>query len=216
MVNMLKVLGILVAFTWLWVGGLALAQNVDANPPQPQGNVADLKITDEDYSMGEASSSVVMVEYASLTCGHCAEFHTLVLPKLKKEFIDTGKVRYIYRDFPLDRLALAAAMVARCAGRNNFFGFIETFYTVQSQWSEASNPLSALNRIARLGGMDQTSFDQCLGKADVQNGILARRLEAVKEFKIRSTPTVFINGDKYSGGMSLAHFQAVLRTRLSK
>ena len=105
----------------------AAAQN-NAQPPQPHGNVADLKVTDKDYTLGPKDAKIVLVEYASLTCSHCAQFHTQVLPGLKKEFIDTGKIRYIYRDFPLDRLALGAAMIAQCSGRDTFFGFIETFW----------------------------------------------------------------------------------------
>ncbi len=214
--NMLKYFSVFILMASLLLGNLAYAQQENKTTPAPQGKISNLKLTDTDFGLGPKNAKVVIVEYASLTCGHCSEFHTLVLPQLRKEFVDTGKVRYVYRDFPLDRLSLGAAMVARCAGKDNFFGFIDTFYRVQSQWAEATDPISALNKLARLGGMDQNTFDRCLTNKNIQDAILSRRLEAVKEFDVRSTPTVFINGDKYSGGMPLVQFQKIIRDRLSK
>jgi protein-disulfide isomerase len=213
---MLKVLSIFVLTGSLLLGDPAFAQHKNTAIPAPQGRVNNLRITDADFGLGPKNAKVVIVEYASLTCGHCSEFHTLVLPELKREFIKTGKVRYIYRDFPLDRFALAAAMVARCADKDNFFGFIDTFYRVQSQWAKAADPISALNKLARLGGMDQNTFNQCLINKDIQESILNQRLEAVNNFDVRSTPTVFINGDQYSGGMALKQFQKIIRDKLSK
>jgi protein-disulfide isomerase len=217
--NMLKKLGIIFAALMLAVmasfGGTALAQEA-AEPPKPGGTVADLKLTDKEYAQGPADAKVVIVEYASLTCPHCAQFHTTVLPGIKKEFVDTGKVRYVYRDFPLDRLALGAAMVARCAGRDNFFGFIDTFYAAQGQWSRASNPVSALGSLARLGGMSQSKFEACLKDVEIQNEILRQRLEAANDFKVQSTPTVFVNGERYGGGMTLPQFRTLLNRKLAK
>lgn len=204
------------AVLFLCVAGPAAAQEKGAEPPPPSGNVADLKLSDADFAIGPADAKVTIVEYASLTCPHCAEFHTKVLPDIKKEFVETGKVRYVYRDFPLDRLALAAAMTARCAGRENFFGFIDTFYAAQGQWSRAGNPVKALGNLARLGGMSQNAFDSCLQNAEVQNAILKQRLEAANEFKINATPTVFVNGDRYSGGMTLDEMRTLLNRLLAK
>lgn len=216
---MLKKLGITFAALTLAViasfGSPARAQDA-AEPPKPQGTVADLKLTDKEYAQGPADAKVVIVEYASLTCPHCAQFHTSVLPGIKKEFVDTGKVRYIYRDFPLDRLALGAAMVARCAGRDSFFGFIDTFYAAQGQWSRASNPVTALGNLARLGGMSQSKFESCLKDVEIQNEILRQRLEAANDFKVQSTPTVFVNGERYGGGMTLAQFRTLLNRKLAK
>jgi len=213
---MLKYLSIFVFIASLLAGNHAYGQQTNKGNPEPQKRISDLKITNTDFSLGSKNAKVVIVEYASLTCGHCSEFHNGVLPKLKKEFVKTGKVRYIYRDFPLDRFALAAAMVARCADKDNFFGFIDTFYRVQSQWAKAADPISALNKLARLGGMDQNTFNQCLINKDIQESILNQRLEAVNNFDVRSTPTVFINGDQYSGGMALKQFQKIIRDKLSK
>lgn len=200
----------------LATGTPALAQDNTTEPPAPSGTVADLRLTDQDYALGKADAKVTIVEYASLTCPHCANFHTTVLPDIKKEFIETGMVRYVYRDFPLDRLALGAAMVARCSGRESFFGFIDTFYAAQAQWSRASNPVAALGNLAKLGGMSQKTFEECLQNVEIQNAILKQRLEAANEFKVQATPTVYVNGAKYSGGMSLPQLRTLLTGLLSK
>lgn len=212
--NIWKILGGSLVACLLIAGTPAVAQN-SAEPPAPHGRVSDLKITDQDYAMGDPAAKVVLVEYASLTCPHCAAFHAQILPGLKKEFIDTGKVRYIYRDFPLDRLALGAAMVARCSGRESFFGFIDTFYAAQSQWSGASNPVAALANLAKLGGMNGKAFEACLQNAEVQNEVLKQRLEGSRDYKVEATPTVFVNGDRYSGGMTLEQFRTLLNRLLS-
>mgnify|MGYP003666560753 FL=1 len=214
--NMLNKFGIALAALILIGSAPVLAQNKVVEPPAPSGTVADLKLTDKEYAMGPADAKVVLVEYASLTCPHCAQFHTSVLPDIKKEFVDTGKIRYVYRDFPLDRLALGAAMVARCAGRDSFFGFIDTFYAAQGQWSRASNPISALGNLAKLGGMSQSKFEACLKDVEVQNGILQQRLEASNEFKVQATPTVFVNGERFGGGMTLDQMRTLLNRKLAE
>ncbi len=213
---MLNKFGIALAALMLIGSAPALAQNKDAAPPAPNGTVSDLKLTDKEYAMGPADAKVVLVEYASLTCPHCAQFHTSVMPGIKEEFVDTGKIRYVYRDFPLDRLALGAAMVARCAGRDSFFGFIDTFYAAQGQWSRASNPISALGNLAKLGGMSKSKFEACLKDIEIQNGILKQRLEASNEFKVQTTPTVFVNGERYGGGMTLDQMRTLLNRKLAE
>jgi protein-disulfide isomerase len=204
------------AVLFLCAAGPVAAQDKAAEPPPPSGNIADLRLSDADFAIGPADAKVTIVEYASLTCPHCAEFHTKVMPDIKKAYLETGKVRYVYRDFPLDRLALAAAMTARCAGRESFFGFIDTFYAAQGQWSRAGNPIKALGNLARLGGMSEKALDTCLQNADVQNAVLKQRLEAANDFKITATPTVFVNGDRYSGGMTLDQMRTLLDRLLSK
>ena len=184
-------------------------------PPAPSGHVLDLRLDESDYALGPSDAKVVVVEYASLTCPHCADFHKNVLPGLKKEFIDTGRIRYVYRDFPLDHVALGAAAIARCAGRPNFFGFIETFYATQDRWARASDPMDALEKLARLGGMSKEKFDSCLGDTAIGDEILKRRLEAAQEFQVTGTPTLFVNGRRY-GAMSLGEFETLLNRLLSE
>ena len=184
--------------------------------PTPSGNFADLKINNEDFTLGPKGAKVVLVEYASLTCPHCAYFHTEVLPSIKKEFIDTGKVRYVYRDFPLDRLALGGAMIARCSGKEKFFGFIETFYKAQSSWSRAAKPAEALAKLSRLGGMGQDKFNSALRNSKLQNDILQQRLQAVNEFGVQTTPTIFVNGARFNGGLTLGQLRTLLENLVSK
>ncbi len=166
--------------------------------------------------LGKADAPVTIVEYASLTCPHCAKFHVDTLPGLKKEFIDTGKVRLVYRDFPLDRNALAAAIVARCAGPARYFGFIHTFFASQSNWARSSNPVEALGKLARLGGMSKKDFDACLKNKAVSDAVLEQRLEGEKTYKVNSTPTLYINGGKYSGGLTLDQIRSVIGAMLKK
>ena len=184
--------------------------------PTPSGNVLDLKVTSKDFTLGPKGAKVVLIEYASLTCPHCAYFHTEVLPSIKKEFIDTGKIRYVYRDFPLDRLALGAAMIARCSGRDTFFGFIETFYEAQSSWSRAAKPAEALAKLSRLGGMGPDRFNSCLQNSKIQNDILQQRLQAVNEYGVQTTPTIFVDGARFNGGLTLGQLRTLLENIISK
>ena len=203
---------VLAFFLALFIVSPASAK-LDVNElPTPSGSVSDLKVSLKDFTLGSEEAKVVLVEYASLTCPHCAYFHTQVLPGIKKEFIDTGKVRYVYRDFPLDRLALGAAMIARCSGKGSFFGFIETFYRAQSSWSRASNPLEALAKLSRLGGMGQRIFKECLQNNEIQKIILQQRLQAVNDFEVETTPTIFVNGARFNGGLTLSQLRTLLKS----
>jgi len=184
--------------------------------PTPDATFGEVKIDGDDYVLGKPDAPVTIVEYASLTCPQCARFHGDVLPALKAEFIAAGKVRLVYRDFPLDRLALTAAMVARCAGRERYFGFIDAFYAGQQGWSRSADPIAALAGIARLGAMAQSDFDVCLKDKVVADKVLKQRLEGEKLFNIDSTPTLIVNGAKYSGGLTLDQIKAVLRPLLAK
>ena len=112
-----------------------------------------------EMALGSADAPVTMIEYSSLGCPHCAAFHRDTLPRIKKEYIDTGKLRVIYRDFPLGTPALAASMIARCSGPRKFFGFIEILFRSQAQWSRSDNPLEALTRVSRFGGMTEADVE---------------------------------------------------------
>jgi protein-disulfide isomerase len=178
--------------------------------PQPEQTFDSMDVTDGDFFLGKADAPITLVEYASLTCPHCADFHANVLPEIKKDYIDTGKARLIYRDFPLDRLALAGSMVAQCSGRDRYFGFLQVLFQSQMQWARAANPIEALAQIARLGGITATEFDACLKNEEQEKGIFQKRLDASNKFKVSSTPTIFINGRKYPGGLTFPQIKAVL------
>lgn len=182
--------------------------------PEPDARFDKVEITDTDLIVGRKEAPVTIVEYASLTCPHCARFHQNVLPTIKKDYIDTGKVRLVYRDFPLDRWALNASMIARCAGPERRYAFVEAFFAQQDSWTSNPNPAAGLASIARLGGLDQTTFDACLQDQKVGDAAIQERLTGSQTFDIQSTPTIIVNGDRYSGGLSVEQLRAVIEKKL--
>ena len=192
------------------VGAVLLTWSVAASAQQ------SLETMLKDRVMGNPDAAVEILEYSSLTCPHCASFHRETLGQLKKEFIDTGKVKLTYRDFPLDGLALRAAMLARCAPEDRYFAFLETLFHNQSNWTRAADPLGALGQIARLGGMSRERFEACMADEKLGDGILQIRLDGQNAYSIQSTPTfvVRVNGEQkkiISGAQSFAEFEKVLR-----
>lgn len=166
-----------------------------------------------EMSMGVDNAPVTIIEYASMTCGHCANFHEKTYPELKKRYIDTGKVRFIFREFPLDPLAAAGFMLARCAGNDKYFPLIETLFHHQKKWA-VQKPLAPLLAIAKQTGFTQQTFDQCLA-----NDKLLKDIEKVSEraksmFGINSTPTFFINGKKHAGALSIEEMAKIIDAHL--
>ena len=155
-----------------------------------------------DIALGAAEAPVTIVEYASMTCPHCAHFHETTFPELKKRFIDTGKVRFIFREFPLDPLAAAGFMLARCAGDDKYYPMIETLFSQQKTWA-VQKPLPPLLAIAKQAGFTQQSFDQCLANQKLLDDIEKSRERASSKFGVNSTPTFFINGEKVAGALSI-------------
>ncbi len=165
-----------------------------------------------DLALGDAKAPVTVVEYASLTCPHCARFEEDTFPELKKRYIDTGKVRFILRDFPLDSLAGAAFVFAHCAGKddaNKYYSVIETLFRQQRQWA-VEKPIPPLMAIAKQAGFTQKSFDACLTNQKAWDAMESVRQRAMKEFKVESTPTFFVNGTKVSGAVSIEDFAKVI------
>lgn len=171
-------------------------------------------IQPDDMVLGSPDAKVTIIEYASLTCPHCARFHKETLPKIKAEFVDTGKVKLVYRDFPFDEASLRAAMMARCAGKERYFGFLDALFAAQDSWATPSGWRTALARIGKLGGMSQEAFDACLADKSVEDAILAKRLEGAQKFGVESTPTFFINGEKVAGAYPFDHFAQVIKRKL--
>ena len=188
----------------------ANAAPIEVEIPEPDASFDKVEITKDDFILGMDTAPITVIEYASLTCPHCAQFHQNALPTIKKNFIETGKIRYVYRDFPLDQLALSASMIAQCGGRDRYFAFIDTLFAQQSNWAHDPKPFAALSRIARLGGLSQAKFDECIKNKDIADAILKKRLDGDKIFGINSTPTIIINGKRFSGGLSIEQFRAVV------
>ncbi len=167
-----------------------------------------------DMALGRADAPVTIVEYASATCPHCATFHEEVWPQLKKEFVDTGKVRFIFREFPLDQLALAAFMLTRCAGREKYFPMLDLVMKNQRTW--VKNPREELLRIAKLAGMTEQQFDACLKNEKLAMDIVALSKDANRLFGVDSTPTFFVNGRRVVGGHSVEEFRKIINEELQK
>ena len=189
------------------------ASNVEV--PPPEATFDSVPVTAGDNVLGRAGAPVTIVEYASFTCPHCAQFHTDILPDLKKAYIDTGKARLVYRDFPLDRAAFAASLVARCATGNRYFGVVDLLFREQTRWASARDPMGALRRLATLAGISKKKLDACLKDEKIQNAVLQQRLTATEQFKVTSTPTLIVNGAKYHGGLTLEQFRAVIDRALA-
>jgi protein-disulfide isomerase len=151
-----------------------------------------------DRALGAADAKVVVVEYASTTCPHCATFHKEIFPAVKKDYIDSGKVRFIFREFPLNDVDLAAVMVARCAPEDKFFPLLDVYFEQQESWTKG-NPTDELFKIAQLAGFTRESFEACLKNEQLAKGILESRDRAESEFGVQSTPTFFINGEVLRG-----------------
>jgi protein-disulfide isomerase len=177
---------------------------------------AVLQITQDDRVLGNPGAPITIIEYASLTCPHCAHFATDVLPELKREWIDTGKAKLVLRDFPLDGPALRAAMIARCAPPDRFYAFAETFFASQDKWAVSKDYREALARLAKLGGMGKDEFEACLNNTTLENRIVEQRLVATQQLDINSTPTFFINGSKFSGAPTAEEFNRVLSNLAAK
>jgi protein-disulfide isomerase len=176
---------------------VAIAAFLVIQPASAQS--ASPQLSPDDRILGKADAPVTIFEYASLTCPHCADFEKEVLPKIKADWIDTGKAKLVFRDFPLDGSALKAAMVARCAPPERFYGFIDVLFAQQRSWATGGDPAPVLERLAKLGGMGIDKFDACMKDDALQNKILAGRLAAANDYKVESTPTFFINGKTVVG-----------------
>jgi len=190
------------------IGLLSIA--LVAPTPTSADSRSGLAITKYDRILGNPEAPITIVEYASLTCPHCAHFANDVLPELKKKWIDPGKVKLILRDFPLDEPALRAAMIARCAPPDRFYAYVDTLFAAQEKWVMARDYREALSRLVKLGGMSKDEFDNCLSDTALENKIVEGRLVASKELDVNSTPTFFINGTKFAGAPTFEEFDKVL------
>jgi protein-disulfide isomerase len=159
-----------------------------------------------EMSMGSENAPVTVVEYASMTCPHCAHFSATTFPELKKRYVDTGKVRFIFREFPLDQLAAAGFILARCAGPDKYFPLIETLFAQQRDWV-VQRPLQPLVAIAKQAGLSQEAFEACLDNKDMLMKLEEVRNRAAEKFGVNSTPTFFVNGKRVSGDVGIEEME---------
>ncbi|MFU0506440.1 DsbA family protein [Pseudaminobacter sp. NGMCC 1.201702] len=184
-----------------------------ASAPEPQGTVDMAKLLEPgalpEKSLGKDDAPVTIVEYASMTCGHCAHFHETTFPELKKKYIDTGKVRLVFREFPFDPRAEAGFMLARCA-KDNYFPMIDVLFKQQDNWAGVQNAKDALLQISKMAGFSQESFEACLTDQKLLDDVRAVQKRGAEDFGVDSTPTFFINGNMYKGARTIEEMSAII------
>lgn len=165
-----------------------------------------------DRALGRADAPVTVVEYASLTCPHCRAFHQNVLPKLKRDYIDTGKVRYVVREFPIGRSAGSAAIINRCAAPDKYFQLYGLFLEHQPEWVSQEVRLDAIYGIAKRIGMTRAAFDNCLANQRMIDG-LEEQKQRGRRLGVKGTPTFFVNGQKAQGAVTYDKLKRMIESR---
>jgi protein-disulfide isomerase len=184
----------------------ALAQNVAPADLAQAGPLGDVVL-------GSPDAKVTIIEYASLTCSHCAAFHQTTYPELKKRYIDTGQVRFILREFPLDPLATAGFMLARC-DEGKYYPVVDMLFQQQRTWAFSDRPLDALRQMMRQAGFSQEKFDACVKDTRLYEAVNAVKNRGTDTFKVDSTPTFFINGQRHPGNMSIDAIEKIIKPML--
>ena len=167
-----------------------------------------LAVQPTDHVLGDPKAPITMIEYASFTCPHCAHFATTILPEVKKKWIDTGKVKLVYRDFPLDQVAAKAAQLAECSGNDKYFPVMDMIFATQANWAAASDPIAELSKSLRIAGMGEKEVQACLANEAVSNAVIAD-YRGGESIGVNSTPTLFINGEKITGARPVEELDAL-------
>ncbi|MEP4379931.1 MAG: DsbA family protein [Alphaproteobacteria bacterium] len=187
-------------------GALALAFAATTAPAQ---QAIDAQAALQERSIGSPDAPVTVIEYFSLTCPHCASFHNDVYGDLKAKYVDTGKVRLVYREFPRDGVDLRAGMMARCADPRRYAGLVQVLFKNQPNWTRSNDPVGELAKIGRLAGIDDATFQSCIANEELANGLLAARQNA-STLGVQSTPTFEIAGQLYPGSRSIEEFSEII------
>ncbi|NDF11862.1 MAG: hypothetical protein EB060_03475 [Proteobacteria bacterium] len=176
----------------------AVAEELAPRPKTLEKITAELgKVQPTDVVIGKPDAAVTIIEYASFSCIHCAHFYNDVFPTIKEKYIDTGKVKLVFRNYPLNEPALRASQLVRCIDKDKKEGHIKTLFKTIEKWAFEKDFLEKLRSIAKIGGMTDKDFDACMKNKDVENSILAEQLIATKKLNIQSTPTFYVNGNLF-------------------
>jgi protein-disulfide isomerase len=189
----------------------AISTEINKEPEHPKGVIENKLISDaplkSDFVLGKDDAAIVMVEYASLSCPHCAHFNASIMPELQKKYIDTGKIRYVLRQYPLNEPALRGAMLVNCVGKKQgaekYYQFNKVLFDAQSKWAFDGNWQSALETIAAVGGINKEEFDACLKDTDNESAALKSKMEAQNELRVPHTPYLFIGGEAYNDNLAI-------------
>jgi len=204
---------------WLSRGrpGAPMASGGTAAPTTTLAQASgEMPIYDDDHILGSADAPVTILEFASLTCPHCAAFHTETLPQVKAEWIEQGRARLVYRHYPLDQLALRAAAAANCVTGDGFFGFLEVLFKNQDKWTRSDDPLATIGQYAALAGLDKATYEKCLSDEAAIDRILEKQTAGRDRYNIASTPSFVINGTPVVGNQPYDEFNRVLEEAATK
>lgn len=186
-----------------------------------QASVSDVPMKDlmapnalPDLVVGKADAPITVVEYASMTCGHCANFHLTTYPALKTKYIDSGKVKFILREFPLDQLAVLAFMLARFSGDDKREAVVELLFQQQKNWAFSNDPLTEMAKLMKLTGMSQEKFDACKNDRDLYKKVIEVQERGQKVFGVNATPTFFVNGKRVDQAQTIEQFDKILEPLL--
>lgn len=174
-----------------------------------------LQNTSGDFYMGNEFAPALMIEYASLSCPHCAHFHETVLDDLIESYVKTGKLKYVFRDFPLNAPAFDASKLSQCADKDSYFNFIKVLFKSQENWAFSPNHLDTLKNIANLGGIGEEKFAECMQNEAIEEKILSAKKDAIEILGVSSTPTIFINGVEYEGPRTYEDMSRYINSILS-
>ncbi|GAB4224298.1 MAG: DsbA family protein [Kiloniellaceae bacterium] len=200
---------------WLTTSGTPMPGSPQAGAPAAPGATpapaaADMPLFEDDRILGDPAAPVTIIEYASLTCSHCATLHKDTLPSVKKEWIDSGRARLVYRHYPLDELALRAAAAAHCIPGDAFFGFVDVLFQNQEKWSHSQDPIAALRQYAALAGLGPEAFESCITDEAAITRILEKQTDGRTRYSVASTPSLVVNGRLVVGALSYDEFNRVL------
>ena len=171
--------------------------------------------TNEEVFLGNKDAEVTVIEYASMTCIHCANFHKDIYPKIKENYIDTNKIKFIYRDFPLDKQALFGSVLAKCAPKEKYFDFVKLILTNQKKWISNDDAfMNKLQHIGKLAGLNENKINSCFKDEKLVDNIIKTRSIGEKKYNINSTPTLIINERKYSA-MSYENFEKIIENLIN-
>ena len=201
---------------FLMQGNVTDVQVTQVETPEQPDNAAAASSAIEDMVLGDANAPITMIEYASYTCPHCGSFHQNTYPQLKADFIDTGKVKFIFREVYFDRFGLWASMVARCGGQERFFGITDLMFKTQADWTRAGEPVAIadeLRKIGRIAGLNDEELNSCLQNEENAKTLVEWYQANAARDEISSTPSFLINGTKY-GNMSYSEMKSLLEGML--
>ena len=171
--------------------------------------------TNEEIFLGNKDAKVTVIEYASMTCIHCANFHKDIYPKIKENYIDTNKIKFIYRDFPLDKQALFGSVLAKCAPKEKYFDFVQLILSTQKKWITSDDTfIDKLKNIGKLAGLTESKINNCFKDEQIVDNIINTRTFAERKYNISSTPSFIINNKKYSA-MSYENFEKIIENLIN-